>query len=40
MHATRIPGTHDHVSDLIGINYLNSFYDELSVEMTRLMVPG
>ena len=31
MHATCITGTHDHVSDLIGINYLNSFYDELSM---------
>ena len=39
MHATCIPGTQDHVSDLIGINYLNSFYDELSSEMTRLMAP-
>ena len=39
MHATCIPGTQDHVNDLIGINYLNSFYDELSSEMTRLMAP-
>ena len=27
IHATCIPGTPDHVSDLIAINYLNSFYD-------------
>ena len=40
MHATCIPRTPDHVSDLIGINYLNSFYDELSVEIMRLMAPG
>ena len=39
MHAICIPGTQDHVSDLIGINYLNSFYDELSIEMTKLMAP-
>ena len=39
MHAACIPGTLDHVSDLIGVNYLNSFYDELSVEMTRLIAP-
>ena len=40
MHATCIPGTPGHVSYLIGTNYLNSFYDELSIEMTRLMAPG
>ena len=40
MHATCISDTPDHVSDLIGINYLNRFYDELSIEMTRLMAPG
>ena len=40
MHATCIPGTVDHVSDLIGINYLNSFHDELSVEVTSLIAPG
>ena len=40
MHATCIPGTPDHVSDLTEINYLNSFYDEFSIEMTRLMAPG
>ena len=40
MHATWIPGTPDHMSDLIGINYLNSFHDELLIEMVRLMVPG
>ena len=28
MHATYISGTPDHMSDLIGINYLNSFYDK------------
>ena len=39
MHATCIPGTPDDVSDLIGINYLNSFHDELSFERTRLMAP-
>ena len=27
MHATCIPGTPDHATDLIGINYLNSLYD-------------
>ena len=37
--ATCIPGTPDDVSDLIGIIYLNSFHDELSIEMTRLMAP-
>ena len=40
MHATCIPGTPDHPSDLIEINYLNSFYDELSIEIMRLMVHG
>ena len=40
MHATCIPGTPDNENDLIGINYLNSFYDELSIEIMRLMVPG
>ena len=40
MHATCIPGTPDHVNDLIGINYLNGFYDERSIEMTRLMALG
>ena len=40
MHATCIPGTPDHVSDLTGINYLSSFNDKLSIEMTRLMAPG
>ena len=40
MHDTCIPGTADHVSDLIGINYLNSFYDELSFEMTKPIAPG
>ena len=40
MHATYIPDTPDHVSDLIGINYLNSFYDKLSIEIMRLMAPG
>ena len=40
MHATCIPSTPDHVSGVIEINYLNSFYDELSIEMTRLMAPG
>ena len=40
MHAVCIPDTPDHVSDLIGINYLNSFYDELSNEMMRQMDPG
>ena len=39
MHATCIPSTSDHVSNLIGINYLKSFYDEFSIEMTRLMAP-
>ena len=39
MHAICIPGTSDHVSDLIGNNYLNSFYDELLIEMMRLMAP-
>ena len=39
MHATGIPGTPDHVSDLIGINYLNSICNEISVDMTRLMAP-
>ena len=40
MYATCIPGTPDHASDLIGINYLNRFYDELSIEIMRLMAPG
>ena len=40
MHATCIPGTPDHASDLTGINCLNSFYDELSTEIMRLMAPG
>ena len=40
MHTTCIPSTLDHVSDLIGINYLNSFYDEFSIEMTRPVSPG
>ena len=39
MHAICIQGTPNHVSDLIGISYLNSFHDQLSVEMTRLMAP-
>ena len=40
MHATCIPGTPDHATDLIEINYLNSFYDELSTEIMKLMAPG
>ena len=46
MQLRYYPGSHlhtctsDHVSDLIGINYLNSFYDGLSIGMTRLMAPG
>ena len=34
MHATCFPGTPDHASDLIGVNYLNRFY-ELSFEIMR-----
>ena len=40
MHGTCIPSTPNQVSGLIGINYLNSFYDKLSFEMTKLMPPG
>ena len=40
MYATCIPGTADHASDLIRTNYLNSLYDELSVEIMRPMAPG
>ena len=40
MHATCIPGTPDHASALIRINNLNSFYDQLSIEIMRLMAPG
>ena len=40
MHVTSIPGTPDHVNDLIGINYLNSFYYQHSIEIMRLMAPG
>ena len=40
MHAACIPGTPDHASDCTGINYFNSFYDELSIEIMRLMAPG
>ena len=40
MHATCIPGTPDYASDLIGINYLHSFYDDFLIEIMRLMIPG
>ena len=40
MHATCSPGINDHASDLIGINYLNSFCDELSVEIIRPIAPA